>query len=75
MFWAGGNAISERFDDMGRWTLAEGADELFVAESRRDGKVSLDIPSPPLVVTRAQAEQIRIYIGAAVADTCPGQSS
>jgi hypothetical protein len=60
---------------MGRWAVTEGADEVFVVESRPDGMVSLEIPSPPLVVTRAKAEKIRTFIGAAVADTCPGPSS
>lgn len=60
---------------MGRWAIQEGSEELFVVESRVDGMVSLDIPSPPLVVTRARAEQIRTYIGAAIADTPSGRSS
>lgn len=54
---------------MGRWVIREGSDDLFVVESRSDGMVSLDIPSPPLVVKRARAEQIRAYLGAAIADT------
>lgn len=60
---------------MGRWVVTEGADEVFVVESRPDGMVSLDIHSPPLVVTRARTEQIRTFIGAAIADTHPGPSS
>ena len=51
---------------MGRWVVTEGADELFVVESRPDDKVALHIPSPHLVVTRTQAEQIRTFIGAAL---------
>jgi hypothetical protein len=60
---------------MGRWAVTEGTDEVFVVVSQPDGKVSLDIPSSPLVVTREQAERIRMYIGAALGDTTPGRSS
>lgn len=61
---------------MGRWAVKEGVDELFVVESRPDGLFSLEIPpSPPVVVTRAQVERIRTYLGAAVADTDPGRTS
>jgi hypothetical protein len=59
---------------MGRWAFTEGADELFVVESHPDGTVSLDISSPPLVVTRRQAEKIRTLIGAAIAETPTGRS-
>lgn len=71
-----GDAINEGFDDdMGRWAVTDGANEMFVVESRPGGMVSLDIDSPPLVVTRARAEQIRTFIGAAIADTPAGPSS
>jgi hypothetical protein len=60
---------------MGRWAVREGTNELFVVESWPDGKLALDIPSPPLVVSRERAELIRTFIGAAVADTCPGRPS
>lgn len=59
---------------MGRWAFTEGTDELFIVESHPDGTVSLDIPSPPLVVTRGQAEKIRMLVGAAIAETPPGRS-
>jgi hypothetical protein len=60
---------------MGRWAATDGTDEVFVVVSKPDGTVSLDIPSSPLVVSREQAEKIRILIGAAIADTSPGRSS
>jgi hypothetical protein len=61
---------------MGKWTVRDGVDELFIVESLTDGRVSLRIPpADPLVVTRAGAEQIRMFIGAAISDVSSGSSS
>lgn len=52
---------------MPRWTVSIG-DDVFVIE-RTDGHVVLDIPSKqPLVADRAQVEELRLRLGAAIAD-------
>jgi hypothetical protein len=61
---------------MGRWAVTEGVDELFVIETFPDGTLSLHIPTPdPVLVTRKQAEQVRMFIGAAIGSVCPGPPS
>lgn len=52
---------------MARWTVSVG-DDIFVVE-RTDGHWVLDIPSKkPLVADREQIEELRLKIGAALAD-------
>jgi hypothetical protein len=52
---------------MSRWAVRDDEGEVFIVESLPNGTVSLHIPSPgPLVVTRDRAEQIRLFIGAAI---------
>ena len=59
---------------MGRWAVKDGTEEFFVVESLCGGVVSLHIPSTyAVIVTREQAERVRLAIGAAIASTDPRQ--
>jgi hypothetical protein len=60
---------------MGKWTVADDTNELFIVESLPDGSISLCIPpAEPRVINREQAEQVRLYIGTAIASVYPRPS-
>lgn len=53
---------------MSRWTVSVG-DDIIVVERSADGIVVIDIPSRrPVPVTREQVEELRLKLGAAIAD-------
>lgn len=55
---------------MARWTVSVGDDDVIVIERSADGILVIDIPSKrPVPVTRAQVEDLRLKLGAAIADT------
>jgi hypothetical protein len=62
---------------MSKWTVGDDTQgDLFVAESRVDGLVSLHMPAPdPVVVTIQTAEHIRLVIGSAIGEAQLGRSS
>jgi hypothetical protein len=54
---------------MARWTVSVG-DDVIVVERTPDGAVVVDIPSrKPVVADRSQIEDLRLKLGAAIADS------
>lgn len=54
---------------MARWTVTVGPDDVIVVERTGDGTWVIDIPSRrPVLVTREQIEDLRLKLGAAIAD-------
>lgn len=54
---------------MARWTVSAGDEDIIVVERTADGTVVVDIPSKrPIPVDRAQVEDLRLKLGAAIAD-------
>lgn len=52
-----------------RWTVSVGDEDIIVVERSADGTVVIDIPSKrPVPVDRAQVEDLRLKLGAAIAD-------
>lgn len=57
---------------MGKWVVKDGSgqDPVLVVETIDDGRISIEIPSSGrIVVTPEKAQQLRLIIGAAIADT------
>lgn len=54
---------------MARWTVSVGDDDIIVVERSADGVLVIDVPSKrPVPVTREQVEELRLKLGAAIAD-------
>lgn len=59
---------------MPRWTVSIGNEDIIVIERTPDGLVVIDIPAHrPAPATRAEVEELRRKLGAAIAD--PGDPS
>jgi len=54
---------------MPRWTVSVG-DDIIVVERTADGDLIIDIPTRrPVPVSREQVEELRLKLGAAIADS------
>lgn len=54
---------------MPRWTVSVGDEDTIVIERTADGRVEIDIPTHrPTRATRAEVEDLRRKLGAAIAD-------
>jgi hypothetical protein len=55
---------------MARWTVSAGDEDIIVVERTADDVWVIDLPARrPAVVTRAQVEDLRLKLGAAIADS------